>query len=178
MALPRPERQKPLKPSLFVRTLLKTLSAADLKATHFQCRRIGMERLDAEEPCLILMNHSSFIDLKIAATILYPRPFNIVCTSDGFVGKEWLMRHLGCIPTQKFVSDLSLVRDMRYAVNELHSSVLMFPPRWNISSLPKRLPLPMSARSMRCWQSVSPLTTSASSRSRRSALRSRFVPTA
>ena len=73
------------------------------------------------------MNHPSFIDLKIASTILYPRPFNIVCTSDGFVGKDWLMRHLGCIPTQKFVSDLGLVRDLLYAVRELNCSVLMYP---------------------------------------------------
>ena len=127
MALPREEHRKPLKPSIFFRTLLKLLSSADLKATNFHCRSIGMERLGADEPCLILMNHSSFIDLKIASTILYPRPFNIVCTSDGFVGKEWLMRHLGCIPTQKFVSDLGLVRDMLYTVKELHSSVLMYP---------------------------------------------------
>ena len=127
MALPREEHRKPLKPSIFFRTLLKLLSSADLKATNFHCRSIGMERLGADEPCLILMNHSSFIDLKIASTILYPRPFNIVCTSDGFVGKEWLMRHLGCIPTQKFVSDLGLVRDLVYTVKELHSSVLMYP---------------------------------------------------
>ena len=127
MALPREEHRKPLKPSIFFRTLLKILSSADLKATNFHCRSIGMERLGADEPCLILMNHSSFIDLKIASTILYPRPFNIVCTSDGFVGKEWLMRHLGCIPTQKFVSDLGLVRNMVYTVKELHSSVLMYP---------------------------------------------------
>ena len=127
LALPREERRKPLKPSILFRTLLKLLSAADLKATNFQCRSIGMERLGADEPCLFLMNHSSFIDLKIASTILYPRPFNIVCTSDGFVGKAWLMRHLGCIPTQKFVSDLSLVRDMLYTVRELRSSVLMYP---------------------------------------------------
>ena len=127
MALPRAEHRKPLRPSIFFRTLLKLLSSADLKATNFHCRSIGMERLGADEPCLILMNHSSFIDLKIASTILYPRPFNIVCTSDGFVGKEWLMRHLGCIPTQKFVSDLGLVRDMVYTVKELHSSVLMYP---------------------------------------------------
>ena len=127
VALPREEHRKPLKPSIFFRTLLKLLSIADLKATNFHCRSIGMERLGADEPCLILMNHSSFIDLKIASTILYPRPFNIVCTSDGFVGKEWLMRHLGCIPTQKFVSDLGLVRDMVYTVKELHSSVLMYP---------------------------------------------------
>ena len=127
LALPREERRKPLKPSILFRTLLKLLSAADLKATNFQCRSIGMERLGADEPCLFLMNHSSFIDLKIASTILYPRPFNIVCTSDGFVGKAWLMRHLGCIPTQKFVSDLSLVRDMLYTVRELRSSILMYP---------------------------------------------------
>ena len=127
LALPREEHRKPLKPSIFFRTLLKLLSAADLKATNFQCRSIGMERLGADEPCLFLMNHSSFIDLKIASTILYPRPFNIVCTSDGFVGKAWLMRHLGCIPTQKFVSDLSLVRDMLYTVKELRSSILMYP---------------------------------------------------
>ena len=127
MALPREEHRKPLKPSIFFRTLLKLLSSADLKATNFHCRSLGMQRLGADEPCLILMNHSSFIDLKIASTILYPRPFNIVCTSDGFVGKEWLMRHLGCIPTQKFVSDLGLVRDMVYTVKELHSSVLMYP---------------------------------------------------
>lgn len=127
MALPREEHRKPLKPSILFRALLKLLSAADLKATNFHCRSIGMERLGADEPCLFLMNHSSFIDLKIASTILYPRPFNIVCTSDGFVGKAWLMRHLGCIPTQKFVSDLSLVRDMLYTVRELRSSVLMYP---------------------------------------------------
>ena len=127
MALPREEHRKPLKPSIFFRTLLKLLSAADLKATNFHCRSIGMERLGADEPCLFLMNHSSFTDLKIASTILYPRPFNSVCTSDGFVGKEWLMRHLGCIPTQKFVSAPGLVWDMLYAVKELHSSVLMYP---------------------------------------------------
>lgn len=127
LALPREEHRKPIKPSIFFRTLLKLLSAADLKATNFHCRSIGMERLGADEPCLFLMNHSSFIDLKIASTILYPRPFNIVCTSDGFVGKAWLMRHLGCIPTQKFVSDLSLVRDMLYTVKELRSSILMYP---------------------------------------------------
>ena len=48
-----------------------------------------MEKLRRGEPCLYLMNHSSFIDLKIASTILYPRPFNIVCTSDGFVGRSF-----------------------------------------------------------------------------------------
>ncbi|MCM1190372.1 MAG: 1-acyl-sn-glycerol-3-phosphate acyltransferase [bacterium] len=117
----------PHRPGILFRTLLKLLSWPDLRATHFSCKRIGMEKLGKKEPCLILMNHSSFIDLKIAATVLYPRAFNIVCTSDGFVGKNWLMRAIGCIPTSKFVTDMVLVRDMMFAVKKQKSSVLMFP---------------------------------------------------
>ncbi len=78
-------------------------------------------------PYLILMNHSSFIDLEIASKIFYPHPYCIVCTSDGFVGKEWLMRQIGCIPTQKFVTDVGLIRDMLYTVNKLKTSILMYP---------------------------------------------------
>ena len=113
--------------SLLLRALVRLYSIADLTATHFSWKREGMERLGKHEPCLVLMNHSSFVDLKIASKVLFPRPFHIVCTSDGFVGKEWLMRHLGCIPTKKFVSDPGLVRDMKYVLEKLHSSILMYP---------------------------------------------------
>ncbi|MBQ9801854.1 MAG: 1-acyl-sn-glycerol-3-phosphate acyltransferase [Clostridia bacterium] len=127
LALPAHAHKKPLKQNLFWRTLLRAVSTPDLLATRFKCKEIGMERLGKREPALFLMNHSSFIDLKIASTVLFPRPFNIVCTTDGFVGKNLLMRLLGCIPTNKFVSDLNLVRDMVYATKKLKSSVLMYP---------------------------------------------------
>jgi len=127
LQLPREPRHKPCKPSPFFRWLLKTLSAGELKAVDFQLTQEGMERLGRDEPALFLMNHSCFLDLKIASTILYPRPFNIVCTSDGFVGKRWLMERLGCIPTQKFVADPALVRGMVYALKTLRSSVLLYP---------------------------------------------------
>ncbi len=127
LALSKEKKYKPMKQHLIFRTILRMLSITELLATGFCCRKIGMEKLRKDEPCLILMNHSSFIDLKIASTILYPRPFNVVCTSDGFIGKNWIMRLIGCIPTQKFVSDTKLVRDMVYAVKELKSSVLMYP---------------------------------------------------
>ena len=50
MALPREDRGKPRRPSPLFRLLLKTLSGADLKATHFQCRAEGMERLGKDAP--------------------------------------------------------------------------------------------------------------------------------
>lgn len=127
MALGAAAHKNPKKQSRLFRWLLKTLSASDIKATKVAYKEKDMERLPKDAPCLILMNHSSFIDLEIASDYLYPRPFSIVCTSDGFVGKEGLMRALGCIPTQKFVSDAVLVRDISYALGELKSSVLMYP---------------------------------------------------
>lgn len=127
LAKPIGLHRQPRRSGLLFRTLLKLVSFPALRATHFTCREIGMEKLGKGEPCLVLMNHSSFIDLKIAASVLYPRPFNIVCTSDGFVGKNWLMHTVGCIPTKKFVTDMVLVRDMMYALKKLKSSVLMYP---------------------------------------------------
>lgn len=127
LALPKEKYQKPIKPHWIFRLILRIASVLDLIAVGFQYRKIGMDKIGKREPCLVLMNHSSFIDLEIVATLLFPRPFNIVCTSDGFVGKSWLMRLIGCIPTKKFVPDPKLVRDMLYAVKELKSSVLMYP---------------------------------------------------
>lgn len=126
LAMPRPKHKNPKKPSIFFRTLIRVLSFFDLRETKFSFTKSRMEEA-GEGPYLILMNHSSFIDLEIAYSIFYPKPMCIVCTSDGFVGKEWLMRAIGCIPTQKFVSDITLIRDMAYTLNEKKTSVLMYP---------------------------------------------------
>jgi len=127
LELPEPKLKRPVKPAMFWRWLMKTLGKGDLKKVNFKCNYIDMEKLPSDQPCLILMNHSCFLDLEIASTVLYPRPMNIVCTSDGFVGKNWLMQRIGCIPTNKFVTDFVLVRNMKYAVEKLRSSILMYP---------------------------------------------------
>ena len=118
---------KPKKPSILFRTLMRVVSIPDLIATRFKFEKIGMEKLEKDEPAFMLMNHSSFIDLEIAATVVYPKPFNIVATTDAFFGKDWLMRQIGCIPTKKFCTDTTLVRDILHAVKKLRSNVIMFP---------------------------------------------------
>ena len=126
MALPRPEHKLPIKPNLFFRSLIRLAALPDLWATRFTFDTSRMEAA-GDGPYLILMNHSCFLDLEIVSRIFYPKPYCIVCTSDGFVGKEWLMRHIGCIPTRKFVSDVQLIRDMTCALKERGASVLMYP---------------------------------------------------
>ena len=125
--LPFGEHIKPKKQSVFFRWLIRQLSKGELKKVDFSYEMIGMDKLDKGCPCLYLMNHSCFTDLMIAGSVIYPNPYHIVCTSDGFVGKGALMRKVGCIPTHKFVMDTTLVKDMLYVIKELKSSVLMYP---------------------------------------------------
>lgn len=131
MDLPRPRRKKPLKPNGFWRILIRILCVFGLAGTGFTYKTEGMEKLGKNEPCLILMNHTCFLDMEIAQWMLFPRPLNIVCSNDGFIGffglMSWLMRQIGCVPTQKYVSDLRLVQDMQYCLKNLGTSVLMYP---------------------------------------------------
>ena len=131
MALPRYAHKHPRKPNLFWRCLIRLLTVFGMAGTKFQYETEGMDRIGKDEPCLILMNHSCFLDMQIAYRILFPRAFNIICTSDGFVGlgglMEWVMRSIGCVPTQKFVTDLGLIQDMNYCFKNLKTSILMYP---------------------------------------------------
>ncbi len=122
----RPAHKRPKKPHILFRTIIRIAAIPDLVATRFGFTKSRMDKA-GKGPYLILMNHSSFIDLEIVSKLFYPQPYCIVCTSDGFVGKEWLMRQIGCIPTQKFVTDVGLIRDMLYTVNKLKTSILMYP---------------------------------------------------
>ena len=88
LALPEQPHKKPARQPAVMRMLLKFLAGFELRAADFTFETAGMERLDKKEPCMILMNHSSFIDLEIAARLLADREYHIVCTRDGFVGKD------------------------------------------------------------------------------------------
>ena len=131
MQLPRYAHKAPRKPNLFWRLLIRLLTVFGMMGTKFTYETERMELLGKDEPCLILMNHSCFLDMQIAHRVLFPRAFNIICTSDAFAGlwglMEWVMRSIGCFPTQKFVTDLTSIQDMTYCFKTLKTSVLMYP---------------------------------------------------
>lgn len=127
MAMPRPAHKKPFRPSILLQTVIRVASILDLWPVKFKYTQHGMEKLGKKEPCLILMNHSCFLDLKIMSGIFYPKRYGIVSTFDTLMGKELLMRFVGCFPTQKFVTDMTLIKDMEYLLKEKKTSVLMYP---------------------------------------------------
>ena len=128
LKLPRLKHKKPRKPSRFLATLVRVISAPTLKKINFSYTEERMELVGKREPCLILMNHSSFTDMKLAFGIFYPRKMGIVTSVDamtGFLGK--LMRGLGCTPTHKYVPDATLFGDIKYMLKHNKTSVLMYP---------------------------------------------------
>lgn len=128
LKLPRLKHKKPRKPSRFLATIVRLVSASTFKQTKFSYTTERMELVGKKEPCLILMNHSSFTDMKLAFGIFYPRRMGIVTSVDamsGFLGK--IMRLLGCTPTHKYVPDFSLIKDIKYMLKENKTSVLMYP---------------------------------------------------
>jgi len=124
---PQPKRKKPKKQTAFWRNVMYLASKSEIKAVDFSYEEKNMEGIDKNTPCLFLMNHSSFTDLQIASLLFRDRQYHIVCTNDGFIGKEGLMMSIGCIPAKKFIADVNLVKDMKYAIDKLGSSILMFP---------------------------------------------------
>jgi len=127
LKLPRLQHKNPRKPSRLLATVVRIASLPTLWKTRFS---YTTERMDlvGKQPCLILMNHSSFTDMKLAFGIFYPKPMGIVTSVDamsGFLGK--LMRLLGCTPTHKYVADVSLIRDIAYMLKVNKTSVLMYP---------------------------------------------------
>ena len=144
LKLPRLQHKKPMKPSRLLATVVRIASAPTLKKIKFSYTTERME-LVGKQPCLILMNHSSFTDMKLAFGIFYPRRMGIVTSVDamsGILGK--LMRLLGCTPTHKYVSDISLIGDIKYMLNENKTSVLMYPEAGysfdgRSTTLPRRL---------------------------------------
>ena len=127
LKLPKLRHRNPLKPQMWLMTIVRIVCAPTLRKTKFSYTTERME-LVKDQPCLILMNHSSFTDMKLAYGIFYPKKMGIVTSVDamtGFLGK--LMRLLGCTPTHKYVADLSLMKDMEYMLKKNKTSVLMYP---------------------------------------------------
>ncbi len=122
-----PKHYKPKKTNIFWQTLTKVISQPALISSHFTHSEIGMEKLGKNEPALILMNHSGFTDFEIAYSMLYPRKFNTVAAFETFMGLNWLMKQIGCFSTRKYISDLQLIRDIKYCLTKNKSSVLMYP---------------------------------------------------
>ena len=134
--------KKPYKPSKFLFFLAKNiLCKPDLKKRQAKINKIDMEQLD-NVPYLLLVNHSSLVDLNLMMMATHPRLVNNVMTLEGFKDfTEPLMRGLGVLGKRKYISDINLVRNMSYCLKELKTIFCLFPEaRYSLDGCTSFLP--------------------------------------
>ena len=64
LVLPKAKYHKPMKVHWLLRVVMLIAASVDLFFTKFECRKKKKKKLGKDEPCFVLMNHSSFIDLS------------------------------------------------------------------------------------------------------------------
>ncbi len=91
-------------------------------------------------PFLLLCNHNAFLDFKIASTLLGKNDANYVVAIDGYIGREWLMRRVGCICKRKFTNDLNLVKQLKQVVKMGNVAVIYPEARYSLCGTTAVLP--------------------------------------
>lgn len=102
--------EKPIRTKWYLRPITYLLSMPDAIAHRAQIKKTGCEGL--KPPYLLLCNHNAFLDFKVATKAIFPHRANYVVAIDGFIGREKLLRNVGCICKRKFTSDMGLVRQL------------------------------------------------------------------
>lgn len=78
-------------------------------------------------PYLVISTHQGFSDYYIAPLALFPHRANYVSDMEGFAAfGEWLYRAIGCVGKRRYVSDLSVVKNIKLAL-ESGQSVVLYP---------------------------------------------------
>ncbi|MBE7008017.1 MAG: hypothetical protein E7422_02535 [Ruminococcaceae bacterium] len=101
-------------------------------------RRTGMEGV--KPPYLLLCNHNAFLDFKVAMRAIWPHRANYVVAIDGFIGREKLLRDVGCICKRKFTKDLVLIRQLRRVVKNGDIAMIYPEARYSLCGTTAVLP--------------------------------------
>ncbi len=94
-----------------LRPLMWLLSYPSLWAHKEKLTKVNMEGV--KPPYLLLCNHNAFMDMKTAIRAVFPHRQNFVVAIDGYLGREWLLRLIGCICKRKFTNDTALIWKLR-----------------------------------------------------------------
>lgn len=116
--------KKPTRQKHYLRPLTWLLSYPAVLAHRVKITKIGMQGI--KPPYLLLCNHNSFIDFKVTTAAIFPHRANYLVAIDGFIGREWLLRSVGCICKRKFTNDMVMVRHMK-KVADNGDVIVMYP---------------------------------------------------
>ena len=118
-------KKKPLRTPAVLLPLMKILSTPDVKK-HGGVLKNDLPK-DLKAPYILLSNHNAFMDFKVMTDAIWPQRANYIVAIDGFLGREKLLRDIGCICKRKFTSDLMLIRQIKRSLYDLKNVCVIFP---------------------------------------------------
>ncbi|MCM1054045.1 MAG: 1-acyl-sn-glycerol-3-phosphate acyltransferase [Bacteroides sp.] len=117
----RPCRQSPL--------LLPIVWGASFLLTRrfgLKIKRTGMDGL--KPPFLVISTHQGFTDYYIAPLSVFPHRASYISDMEGFAAfGDTLYRKIGCIGKRRFVTDMAVLNNIKYALNKNKDIVFVFP---------------------------------------------------
>lgn len=122
----------------YLRPLTWAISFPDVWSHKTKIIRTNVE--DLKPPYILLCNHNAFLDFKVATAAIFPARANYVVAIDGFIGREWLMRKVGCICKRKFTNDVTLVRQLKRVVDNGDVAVIYPEARYSLCGTNSVLP--------------------------------------
>ena len=131
-------KKPPVRTKWYLRPLTYLLSAPDVKKHKAIIKKINTEGL--KPPYLLLCNHNAFLDFKVATKAIFPTRANYVVAIDGFIGREKLLRNVGCICKRKFTNDIMLVRQLKRVIENGDVAVIYPEARYSLCGTTAVLP--------------------------------------
>ncbi len=131
-------KRPPVRTKWYLRPLTWALSAPAVIRHRTKISRIGMEGV--KPPYVLLCNHNAFLDFKVATMAMFPHRANYIVAIDGFIGREGLLRNVGCICKRKFTNDVTVVRHLCKVIENGDIAVIYPEARYSLCGTTAVLP--------------------------------------
>ena len=131
-------KRPPVRTKWYLRPLTWVLSAPAVLRHRTKIRKTGMEGI--RPPYVLLCNHNAFLDFKVATMAMFPHRANYIVAIDGFIGREQLLRDVGCICKRKFTSDVNVVRHLCRVIENGDIAVIYPEARYSLCGTTAVLP--------------------------------------
>ncbi len=128
----------PVRTKWYLRPITLLLSLPDVIKHKTKITKTGMEGI--KSPYILLCNHNAFMDFKVATKAIWPARANYVVAIDGFLGREKLLRDVGCICKRKFTNDLTLIKHLKTTLQHGDIAVLYPEARYSLCGTTAVLP--------------------------------------
>lgn len=128
----------PTRTKWYLRPLTILISLPSVLAHKSKIVKTGMEGI--KPPFILLCNHNAFLDFKVATKAIWPSRANYVVAIDGFIGREKLLRDVGCICKRKFTSDLTLIKNLWTTIKNKDIAIIYPEARYSLCGTTAVLP--------------------------------------